>query len=97
MCDGGVMATNPLWRKTLPQWRQQVAIWMRGRVPATLLLCDILFDFRCVYGGCELADALREFVTDAASRDRGFQMLSGGRSPTTGPGGPWAISSIRGN
>ena len=75
LCDGGVMATNPVWRKTLPQWRRQFAIWMRGRVPATLLFCDILFDFRCVHGSCDLADDLRAFVTDMASRDRAFLQL----------------------
>jgi signal-transduction protein with cAMP-binding, CBS, and nucleotidyltransferase domain len=72
LCRGGVMATNPLWRKTLPQWRQQVTLWMRRRAPATLLACDIFFDFRCVHGDCGLADALRAFVTDAVPRDRGF-------------------------
>ena len=75
MCDGGVMASNPVWRKTLPQWRRQVAIWMRGRVPATLLCCEILFDFRCGHGQCELADQLRAGITEAAARDRAFQML----------------------
>ena len=75
LCDGGVMASNPVWRKTLPQWRRQVAIWMRGRVPATLLGCEILYDFRCVHGSCELADALRADMTEAAAQDRAFQML----------------------
>ena len=75
LCDGGVMASNPLWRKTLGQWRRQVAIWMRGRVPAMLLCCEILFDFRCVHGQCELADQLRAGITEAAARDRAFQML----------------------
>jgi signal-transduction protein with cAMP-binding, CBS, and nucleotidyltransferase domain len=73
-CDGGVMASNPVWRKTLPQWRQQVAIWMRGRVPAMLLSCEILLDFRCVHGSCGLADELRAWLT-VATRDRTFQML----------------------
>lgn len=72
LCRGGVMATNPVWRKTLPQWRQQIGIWMRGRVEAMLLSCDIFFDFRCVYGACGLADELRRYVTEAAQRNRGF-------------------------
>jgi signal-transduction protein with cAMP-binding, CBS, and nucleotidyltransferase domain len=75
LCDGGVMATNPLWRKTLPQWRQQVGIWMRGRVPAMLLACEILFDFRTVHGERALGAALREQMTSAAAGNRSFQML----------------------
>ena len=75
LCDGGVMATNPVWRKTLPQWRQQVGIWMRGRVPAMLLACEILFDFRPVHGERALGAALREQMTGAAAGNRSFQML----------------------
>jgi CBS domain-containing protein len=28
LCRGGVMATNPVWRKTARQWRHQVSAWM---------------------------------------------------------------------
>ncbi|HEX6012074.1 MAG TPA: DUF294 nucleotidyltransferase-like domain-containing protein [Geminicoccaceae bacterium] len=72
LCRGGVMATNPVWRKTLPRWRRQVVDWMRTRTGTALLRCDILFDFRCVHGACDLAAELRAFVTDAARRDRAF-------------------------
>jgi CBS domain-containing protein len=71
-CRGGVMATNPLWRKTLPQWRRQVALWMRARAPVMLLHCDVLFDFRRVHGEAALADELRSAITGAAARDRRF-------------------------
>ena len=69
------MATNPVWRKTLSQWRRQVELWMGGQVAATLLFCEIFFDFRGVYGPCSLADELRAFATDAASHDHGFLRL----------------------
>jgi signal-transduction protein with cAMP-binding, CBS, and nucleotidyltransferase domain len=48
LCRGGVMATNPLWRKSLPQWRAQLSYWMRRRNPAVLRSADIFFDFRGV-------------------------------------------------
>jgi signal-transduction protein with cAMP-binding, CBS, and nucleotidyltransferase domain len=75
LCRGGVMATNPVWRKTLSQWRAQLAHWMRGLVPETLLNCEIFFDFRLVWGDPTLANALREHATAAAQRDHRFQML----------------------
>ena len=75
LCRGGVMATSPIWRKSLSQWCQQVGFWMGGRTPEMLLACDILFDFRCVYGDGALVDALRGFVTEAARRDHAFLML----------------------
>jgi CBS domain-containing protein len=75
LCTGGVMASNSVWRKTLAQWRQQLATWMRGRVPETLLGCEILLDFRCVHGACGLADEFRRFATDAARGNRTFLTL----------------------
>ena len=75
LCDGGVMATNPVRRKTLSQWRRQVELWMGGQVAATLLFCEIFFDFRGVYGSCALADELRAFAPDAASHNHGFLRL----------------------
>ncbi|MBY0334335.1 MAG: CBS domain-containing protein [Acetobacteraceae bacterium] len=46
LCPGGVMARNPLWRKRLPEWEAQFALWARRRSGAALLFADIAFDFR---------------------------------------------------
>lgn len=64
LCDGDVMATNPLWRKTASQWRAQLDYWLRRRNPMTLALSDIFFDFRPAYGDYPLATGLRTYVTD---------------------------------
>jgi CBS domain-containing protein len=62
-CSGNVMATNPLWRKTLSQWRSQTRLWARRRSTAAVRLADILFDFQPVYGSTQHAAALRRHVT----------------------------------
>ncbi|MCX8132664.1 MAG: DUF294 nucleotidyltransferase-like domain-containing protein [Roseococcus sp.] len=59
LCPGGVMARNPLWRKTLGQWCAQFAKWARRRVGAPALFADIAFDFRAGWGDAEPAQALR--------------------------------------
>ena len=64
LCPGGVMATNPLWRKSLGQWRHQIGFWIRRHDEGLVRLADIFFDFRCVYGREDLARALREAVTE---------------------------------
>lgn len=66
LCTGNVMATNPLWRKTLAQWQAQVTGWMRARDNQAIMFTDIFFDFRAISGPPELAGALRRLVTDAA-------------------------------
>lgn len=62
-CRGGVMATNPLWRKTASQWREQIALWLRRRNEAIVRLGDIFFDFRHAAGDEALSRDLRDDVT----------------------------------
>ena len=64
LCRGHVMATNPLWRKCLSEWYQQIALWLRRPRDATLRLCDIFFDFRSIFPNSHLAAALRAHVTE---------------------------------
>ena len=59
LCKGGVMAMNPLWRKTRAQWAEQVAIWARKRSGAALLFADIFLDLRAGWGDPAPAEALR--------------------------------------
>ena len=68
LCAGNVMATNPLWRKTLAEWQAQVTVWVRSRGNQDIMFTDIFFDFRAIAGPPDLAAALRRHVT-AAARD----------------------------
>ena len=68
LCAGNVMATNPLWRKTLSEWQAQVTGWVRMRGNQDIMFTDIFFDFRAIAGPPDLAAALRRHVT-AAARD----------------------------
>ena len=71
-CRGGVMATNPVWRKTRSQWRWQLERWMAKATDAALLFCDILFDFRGVYGTDAFAEELRELILASCRQNPGF-------------------------
>ena len=71
-CKGFVMATNPLWRKTLPQWKHQIEIWNRKRNTTTLRLSDIFFDFRVAWGETDMADDLRHHVTSLVGNNPTF-------------------------
>ena len=71
-CAGKVMATNPVWRKSLPDWVRQTETWMRRRDEAMLLNCDIFFDFRHVFGEAALSSELRAAVTRLARSNPQF-------------------------
>ncbi len=72
LCRGNVMAINPLWRKTLSQWRAQISLWSRKRGAVALQLADIFFDFRGVDGELGLAESLRAHVTEVIASNPGF-------------------------
>jgi signal-transduction protein with cAMP-binding, CBS, and nucleotidyltransferase domain len=66
LCGGNVMATNPVWRKTLSQWCDQINGWTRQRTNLAILFADIFFDFRGAYGARNLVAELRRHVTSVA-------------------------------
>ena len=69
LCPGGIMARNPLWRKTARQWRDQMGIWSNRRAGAALLFGDIVFDFRPAGGdGAEAASLRHQLAALLASR-----------------------------
>jgi signal-transduction protein with cAMP-binding, CBS, and nucleotidyltransferase domain len=65
-CHGNVMATNPVWRKTLSEWRAQTRAWMGKSEGLSLRFCDIFFDFDCVFGPGALTRGLREHIAALA-------------------------------
>ena len=71
-CGGYVMATNPVWRKTRKQWRDQIRMWGRKRSTIAIQLSDIFFDFRGVYGETWMAEKLRRQVTKMAKSSPAF-------------------------
>lgn len=62
LCRGHVMATNPVWRKSISQWRAQIAGWAHRRSLQSVMWADIFLDFRAVGGAAHLGDALRAAV-----------------------------------
>lgn len=71
-CNGHVMATNPLWRKTLPQWCRQIDDWGRRRHAVALLYADIFYDFQVAQGDAELGERLRRHALAVARGARDF-------------------------
>jgi CBS domain-containing protein len=72
LCLGHVMATNPVWRKTLDQWTAQITRWARQGSGQAVLSADIFLDFRAVYGDASLAARLSETVLGIAAANPAF-------------------------
>ncbi len=71
-CPGHVMASNPLWRKTLSQWIAQSRYWIRRRTEQGFLNATIMLDFRHVTGDESLAGNVRDMMTEQVTGSRGF-------------------------
>ncbi len=71
-CNGYCMAVNPLWRKTLPQWIEQITLWSRKSNFVAIRLADIFFDFQPVWGKRALAADLRSEVTGIVRHNHFF-------------------------
>jgi len=74
-CKGNLMATNPMWRKSLPEWKEQVQDWITNFNEQNLIYVDMLYDFRSVYGKPELADDLRNFIFDKLVNNKILKFL----------------------
>ena len=64
LCRGHVMATNPVWRKSISQWRAQIAGWAHRRSLQSVMWADIFLDFRAIGGDTALGDELRSAVLE---------------------------------
>jgi signal-transduction protein with cAMP-binding, CBS, and nucleotidyltransferase domain len=71
-CHGYCMAVNPLWRKSLSQWIEQIALWGRKSNFVAIRLADIFFDFQPVFGNAALARSLRQAVTGVVRHNPAF-------------------------
>ncbi|MFC7726535.1 DUF294 nucleotidyltransferase-like domain-containing protein [Nocardioides sp. GCM10028917] len=55
-CPGDVMATNPDWRLTVPQWRAHFADWSREPRPDAVLHTAVFHDMRHLAGDRDLTE-----------------------------------------
>ena len=68
-CPGDVMATNPDWRLTVPQWRARFADWSREPQPDAVLHTAVFHDMRHLGGDRGLTEQVHlASVTTASPR-----------------------------
>ena len=75
LCKGDVMVRNPIWRRSLEGWREEIKTWVFQPKMETLLKVDIFFDMAFVHGDRGLANSLREETLRVAGKSAFFQQL----------------------
>lgn len=74
LCQGQIMASNPLWCLSLDEWKEKFADWIDHADAAALLNAAIFFDFRPLYGDGGLASELRSWLTQYALGNNRFSL-----------------------
>jgi CBS domain-containing protein len=61
------MASNPMWRKSLEEWKKYFDSWINQPEGENLLNLALFLDLRPVYGDEKLAENLRSYVIEKSS------------------------------
>jgi CBS domain-containing protein len=62
LCNGKVMANNPVWRGRLQDWQARIAGWVNAPEPKRVMYSTIFLDFMPLVGDPVLCQELREFL-----------------------------------
>lgn len=68
LCNGKVMANNPLWRGRLQDWQARIANWVNAPEPKRVMYSTIFLDFMPLVGEPALCQELREFLHSEVRR-----------------------------
>lgn len=71
-CPAEMMASNPLWCKSVTDWQQQFKGWINAPGEKGILMCTIFFDYDFVYGNEDLVDAISNTIHEETNDNQLF-------------------------
>jgi CBS domain-containing protein len=77
-CPAEMMASNPLWCKSLKEWNAQYNTWIHSPAEKGILMCSIFFDYDFVYGDRGLVDAITANIFKNIENNQVFFAYLGG-------------------
>jgi len=72
LCPGDIMARNPMYRKSLEEWKKQITQMTLRPNEKVARWSNIVFDFNAQFGDESLARALREHLNDRLRDNAGL-------------------------
>jgi CBS domain-containing protein len=61
-CPANMMASNPLWCKSIEEWLAQFNSWIHKPGDKGMMMCSIFFDYDLVYGDEKLIQPITEYI-----------------------------------
>ena len=71
-CPAEMMASNPLWCKSVTDWQHQFKGWITAPGEKGILMCTIFFDYDFVYGNEDLVDAISNTIHEETNDNQLF-------------------------
>jgi CBS domain-containing protein len=71
-CPAEMMASNPLWCKSVSDWKNQFKGWITAPGEKGILMCTIFFDYDFVYGNESLVDAITKTIHEETHENQLF-------------------------
>lgn len=71
-CPANMMASNPLWCKSLTDWKKQFNHWINAPGDNGILMCSIFFDYDLVYGEESFVDKLTQNIFENSHKKEIF-------------------------
>ncbi len=71
-CPDKMMASNPLWCKSISDWQQQFKGWITNPADKNALQSTIFFDYDFVYGNEDLLDAISNTINEETKDNQLF-------------------------
>ena len=88
-CKGNVMASNPRWCLSLPEWQAAFEGWIDRGDTQSLMAASIFFDFRPLWGHRDLAGKLRSAIAARAKNNPRFLKQMSDNALTNRPPLSW--------
>ena len=71
-CPGEMMASNPAWCKSISDWKLQFSKWIFEPTEKNIMLCNIFFDYRPIFGDVVLTDTLSQHIFESIEKQSVF-------------------------
>jgi len=69
LCNGKVMANNPIWRGKLSDWKKRVSKWINVPEPQRVRFSTIFFDLYSLIGDNKLCNELKDHIFSEIKRN----------------------------
>lgn len=72
LCPAQMMASNPLWCKSLTEWKVQFLNWIQKPGEKGILMCTIFFDYEFIYGQELFEQEITELIFSSVENNQLF-------------------------